>query len=583
MKLSDATALRVGSTAATKAYFGTAQVWPPSLGGTSKTLTISGRSGTRTNFVTRVDLSNMDSGWWSNVSSDGGNIRVKSAGTVVPTDLVWINTASQTGELFFKSTLGTSSNVFTVEVVSGASALAVTDTYGRNAVWSDYDAVWLAENGTGYSLVNRQGDASRDAAFVGAERHSYGSAVATYTGYGEELQGIAFDAASGHFVTSSTTALRRIDASYTVVATNTSVIADAGLSGVVDHVGDGCIVGGEFFVPIAAYPQPTTPVEWIAVFDPITLAYKRKYDVSAQGMTTSSITFNPVDGYFYLPDYNGSTLLYKFDTSFNYIGTTTLATATANIQGIHYRNGFFYARSLAAGNPLYRFNLDGTNRVSQLGTNPGDTAQGLTSTDDNTIIGVQSTLGGGKLVVFTRNWKITPGIGVECVAGSVNVGFAAGGLPKRTTWTVGASAAASVTGDSRGLMSYSDNSATSGNRATLAQRSTNFWGLWNSTDSWLNSTATVTVGQRRRLNYVHDGTAKRIVYAQGVGTTDAVVGQRPASTGDYMFLGQSNSAGAERFGGSHGYHYLRNGELDAGWLADETTSWETPASFYTIT
>lgn len=117
---------------------------------------------TQTNFVTRVDLAHMPAAWWVDVASDGGNVRVKQAGTVVPFDLVSINTAAKTGEVFIKATLNSATaNVFTIDK-SGAALLAATDPNGRNAVWSDYDDVFAFAGG----LLNRTGSGN-DATLVG--------------------------------------------------------------------------------------------------------------------------------------------------------------------------------------------------------------------------------------------------------------------------------------------------------------------------------------------------------------------------------------------------------------------------------
>lgn len=111
-----------------------------------------------TNFVTRVDLAHLSANWWTDTSSDLGNVRVKQAGTVIPFDVVWYDRTAQTGSLFFKASLTTSDNTFAIETVDGATALAVTDPNGRNAVWSGYDVVLAGISAT--APVDRTGKAT---------------------------------------------------------------------------------------------------------------------------------------------------------------------------------------------------------------------------------------------------------------------------------------------------------------------------------------------------------------------------------------------------------------------------------------
>lgn len=113
-------------------------------------------------FPVRVDLADMPAGWWSDVVTHGsGAIRVKQGATTLPRDLVRIDTGTATGELFFRADLlAASDNDFSVEVEPGGAAPAATDPTGRNAVWADFDAVYVG----GYT--NRQGDATRDAFLV---------------------------------------------------------------------------------------------------------------------------------------------------------------------------------------------------------------------------------------------------------------------------------------------------------------------------------------------------------------------------------------------------------------------------------
>jgi hypothetical protein len=121
-----------------------------------------------TNYPVYVDLADMPAGFWSNAQSDGGDIRVTQADgtTRCAVDLVAINTGTETGELhFLASTLSDSvDNVYRVYYGHGAlSQPAAGTTYGRNAVWGDYDRVLhMSENpgGTAPQMLDSTGNSN---------------------------------------------------------------------------------------------------------------------------------------------------------------------------------------------------------------------------------------------------------------------------------------------------------------------------------------------------------------------------------------------------------------------------------------
>lgn len=96
-----------------------------------------------TNYPVYLNLANLPSDFHTNVKTDGCDIRIaESDGTTeTPFELVNYTSSSDTGELHFKAD-SLSYNATTTFYVyygnSGASCYAVTDTYGRNAVWADY-------------------------------------------------------------------------------------------------------------------------------------------------------------------------------------------------------------------------------------------------------------------------------------------------------------------------------------------------------------------------------------------------------------------------------------------------------------
>lgn len=116
--------------------------------------------GDLTDYVVYVDLSDMPAGFWSVVSNGGGDIRTyKSDGvTELAREVVSCDTGTDTGELHIKYTGTLSSTVDTVikVVVDGvSSAYAATDTYGRNAVWSNFVSVWHLNESSGSRLDSK--------------------------------------------------------------------------------------------------------------------------------------------------------------------------------------------------------------------------------------------------------------------------------------------------------------------------------------------------------------------------------------------------------------------------------------------
>jgi len=100
-----------------------------------------------TNFPVYVNLANLSAGFHTHVNqTDARDIRVtRSNGTTeVAREVVSYVAASDTGELHFLADAlsnGTDTDFYIYYGNAAASDYAVTDTYGRNAVWADYLAV----------------------------------------------------------------------------------------------------------------------------------------------------------------------------------------------------------------------------------------------------------------------------------------------------------------------------------------------------------------------------------------------------------------------------------------------------------
>jgi hypothetical protein len=104
---------------------------------------------TQTNFPVYVNLENLPAVFWSNVRSDGGDIRVtNSSGTELAREVVSINTNTSTGELWFKAdSISDASYYYIYYGNSGETEPAANSTYGSQKVWDDggsnyFKGVW---------------------------------------------------------------------------------------------------------------------------------------------------------------------------------------------------------------------------------------------------------------------------------------------------------------------------------------------------------------------------------------------------------------------------------------------------------
>jgi len=109
---------------------------------------------TQTSFPVYVDLGELPAGFHTNVKSDGCDIRVVESDETTETafELVDYDAGTDSGELHFMadSISGSTDTTFYIYYGNaGASCYAVGATYGRNAVWSDYQAVYHMEETSG--------------------------------------------------------------------------------------------------------------------------------------------------------------------------------------------------------------------------------------------------------------------------------------------------------------------------------------------------------------------------------------------------------------------------------------------------
>ena len=194
-------------------------------------------------------------------------------------------------------------------------------------------------------------------------RPSWGK-VSDYTFAGLPHQGVAVDG-NGTLVTIDTNYIRRYSQSDlgTVLAANSDPVGELQLASgdsFVNHVGDGCIIGGELWLPVGNWPTGGVFHSFLCVYNLSTLALVRYYDVSAAARHVAGLCYNPEDGLIYVVDYDVGTSIFSFNTSGIYQGATSMTPALTNPQGIEYVDGYFIISADSPSRKYFSYSLAGT-------------------------------------------------------------------------------------------------------------------------------------------------------------------------------------------------------------------------------
>lgn len=542
-----------------------------------------------TDFPVMVDLADMPAAFWTHVNADGGDIRVKATDgtTSIPMDLAKFDLAGEGGWLFFKRTVTTASNTV-VRIYYGAAGLDLLpadDTYGSNACWSDYHRVTIFSepgvdrSGNGYGAITYKEPGKR----FGTPTQLVDLATTDPTNH---TQGVYWDGT--HWYVNTSKDLYKYDASWSLV---TSVAnAYTNVAGA-NHIGDGFVLGGLWYLPIENWNSGTGvgTGAHIAVFNASDLSFSTAYDVSVTpGGDISGIGYNPDDGYIWGTDYTEHTTLMRFTTAGVFVDTVSITPdAMSLMQGVTFMDGLAYVSTgvTGTGEPMWEVAQDGTVRRLLYSTGSAENTQGICVKDSKII----RALANGKIQEF--NWDSAPA-GAE--DGWLNLNATStsharldnGGAPL-TSWTVGATAIVTDKSANRPVLSYAAEQTTvDTDRETLVYRfsaGTDRWGIWNSTDSWLTGGASPSTATKYRLNLTKNSTTDRKLWINGSSTTDTTTATRPSGADTSLFVGRGTSnVSAELFIGRINFVYLRSGVLSADWLAAETSNWLTPSGFYTI-
>jgi hypothetical protein len=535
-------------------------------------------------FPVMVRLSDMPASFWDKTRTDGGDIRVKTAaGEFIPIDISRFDYAAQDGVLFFRapSVLAGSDNIWQIQVGGSYALLPASDPYGRNAVWTDYDAVYLfgetPEDRTGGAVLKVNLDPN------------FFETIETSPDLNAH-QGVASD--DVYYYISDTNALKKYDLDWNLVTQNTDPLGDSGIAGL-NHMGDIECRDGKIYAIIEVWPSGPYVDQHIAVFNASDLSFIESFDISAQGHEGSSIAWCPPAGCFYITSHADGRKLYKYSASGQYLGSLSLALAPGGgisltdmkWQGITWWRGVFWLAS-DKYDETYRVLPDGTIQWSGVfgQSVPTGFFEGLGHTTDALLQLIDNGAGNKKVLLWKPLDVAKSAGGGLSFPADANV--RGNGHYVSGTFTVGVSFALSDKSQNRAVLSFWDESSGATNvRATLAYSTAQAgFGLWDSVNGWILPSPALdpVMDTVYRAHAVYAGASHRKIYIDGtLKNTGSPVSALPSGL-DTLLFGREDDSNNEAMRGLVGFAYLRDGELPADWIAAEYANMNTPESFYLI-
>jgi hypothetical protein len=547
-------------------------------------ITIPAQTEAMSGFPVYIDLSLLPPAVWTGMAyKDGRDFRAKTtAGVDIPFHLVRVDPAAKAGAMFVRATLSASS-ITEFDLHYGDSSLAKVPNNAANgayAVWADYQRVFL------FNLVETDWTGVGSAA-AQSNRIKLFELVSDKTGLTEH-QGVCWDGT--HYYLTDTNAINKYDASWNLVATNANPVGDVGNG--TNHCGDPDVHNGVLYVPVESYTSVTVfSNQRIARFNAATLAFIDSVDVSAQADEISTIAINAEQNAlwttrysdsatFKLNRYNLSTLAYESSSSGN--------PGPMRVQGLaRWRDMWFANGDTADFTFRMSENLDTATRawtdIPDGATSRAGNYEGLGSTDDNLL--VLRDDGTGTVLHTIRPLNTEAGGGFESVVVGSNTGYMLGqGLTNQATFTMGATIIANAfAAANQAILSYTANTTANTNRVTLGYRgATGKVGLWDTGNTWLESTTTPAAGAKTRVHARYVGTTSRSLFYNGVREAHAAP-ITTAPTGKVsLHMGVEDQSLAEMFAGRMGFVYLRASALSDAWIAAECANLSAPGSFYAV-
>ncbi|PPB79749.1 hypothetical protein LV82_02540 [Albidovulum inexpectatum] len=526
-----------------------------------------------------LDFGTFPASFWSspNLRSDGGNLRAfadQAMTTPLPLDVTAFYPSLQRGRAFVRvPTLGASqaTTIFLAITDPANTAPAVTDPIGRNAVWADYEVVWVFPQ-----TVNRTG-----------KTYTQGGTTPSWHAWKRDLyhefpgnphQGIAVDGA-GNIITIDTNYLRRHvwPNLTTVVASNADPCGAVrtATGSTVDHLCDGTIIGDELWVPVNNYPAQSPYQEYLAVFDVATLALKRTYNLSGlAGEQISGITYVPGQARLYGCNYETGQRLHKYDLNGTYHGAVTLSAAQINAQGITWIGDRFILSCDQSGNPLYEVWTDGTVNTTPVYNRPTTgTNEGVAW--DGTYLWIMDGDGDAERLMIDparHDWA------------RLHYATFWAELAPAAQWSMGAEVWwQHPAGDlQQAFLSY-DGGASSNMEHLIYDEGPDKLGMWNSSDGWLYTSPAVNPAGYEKFAIAgwHDGTNGRKLFVNGTVTGfDSATAVRPnTASAKFRLNGHSLGQVGEAY---YQYAWLRHDIVPDAWIAAVHDNMQAPGAFYSV-
>lgn len=533
-----------------------------------------------TGFPLMIRLQDLPGPFWALVRSDGGNIRAYASDgvTQLPIDVTYINKTRSIGRIFTKiNLLSASNNDIVIKVLDpSVTALAVTDTYGRNAVWSDYEVVWVFPQ-----TVNRTGKTYTQVV-TGITPFSEWKETGYNSLTGAPHNGISTDGT--WFISTDDIVLRRMNPSppYAVVQTvsdiNTALSAMTGLSNFV-HMGDPVCVGTSTFFTVTT--NDVTYRRFLVEYRTSDLTLLNAWEMTgAQRIFGATVCYDGT--HLLIFSFEDDTKFIKYTTTGSYVSDVTLTGRPGEMVD------FQGSTVLPSGNILISGGTNGIFEITPAGAyvqtiynNPhAGIMEGLDYRSGNIYL----LKGNGNLITLRND--------VQPDFINIHSNFIYANLPTATVWTAGGTVRWETQDLQQAFLTLDDSSGTvNTGYATLTFDEgvgLDKMGIWNSTNSWLYTTTSFTPTRYdvMRMAFGQDGTAGRKLRIRMGATTysnsAATSAARPSGANmDFIINAAQRNSDSIGFG-DYQYLWLRLAYMSDAWLQADMDNMIGPTSFYTV-
>jgi hypothetical protein len=521
-----------------------------------------------TDFPVLIDLSDMPSNFWNVVSYGGYNLRAFELDgiTQLPLDIISCLTSISKGAIAVKVDVASSSDTeFIIRCQAGALRLNPEAPYGRNEVWSDYEAVIAG----GKDFQNRTGK-SLSRVWGYPQGFELISTSGTITGH----EGVVGDGST--FVVIGSNALRKYNSTFsTILDSNLDPAGDAGVT----DCGGGCYYDGKIYLTVGA-PQK------VAIFDYATLNYISSFDISVNASGAGGLEINPEDGLIYTIVYDSTSpyplQMHKYDPSDgSYEGAVTLTTQSgtgiANAQGIIWHKGAFY---IPVDTVSRYYKVEPTGKVvegGEFGITGATVEDGFS--DGDSIYNFMQTSGENGYVQRWRPFVDDLGGSMRLTAdGRVNMPISISSI-----WSMRAFGRR-FDNTTRVIAALNQGGANLGNGMNVAWVSGALRAAFDTPNGALNfgSPPAPDTNTDFMIHVAYDGTtARHAWYNGGSKVTDSVITARGADCTFMTVGGERETSATNSWRGRTGLCYLREGILSDAWVAAEFANFNDPA-FYSI-